>query len=594
VEVTRPTDRVLSELLFLQELAQSAASTQDADELLRLIIDKTTGAMGTNVSSLYLLMPDGDLVLWATNGLDRSAIGKLKLKIGQGITGWVAENRVPLAVEDTSKDPRFFWVQGVDHERFHSMLSVPILAGPRLVGVLNVQSEERRKFSQEEIDFLSAIAAQVAGIIERSELHRQLAAKLSEIQFSSDVHERFTKLAVSGAGLKTILKEISRFSQTPVGLYDLGGFLTDSATSKDHELPEKLPLNANSLRRISASDRETLVHTQEVGSLLLLPLKSGTVSLGIMAAAIDTLGKPLDALTTRVLQHGATVLTLELAKERAGAEAERRLRGELMEDLLNPSLDEPTAKRLALQASHLGYTIRPESWVVAIEPDPGSIWPEINTKLADSLANLIADSIHESYNSALIAPRLAYALAVIPHDPTKGKNEMLSNLITLGHKIIKSCRSRFPALSLSVGISDKTQAISELARAAEEARQAARLIQRAGKKGQVVSYKELGIFRLILTLATPEQLTNFVEETLGFSVTKENKKSAVTVKTLQTLVDHNWSLSKAANALGVHINTIRYRIEKLKAETGMDIDNPSTRITIAVALWAKTYLTKET
>src|SRR6202163_1623498 len=115
------------ELSFLVRLAQAAASTQRSDELLDLIIRETTSAMGTDVCSLYLLTARGrELRLTATNGLNERMIGKVVMPVGDGITGWVADSRKPAVVPDVSKEPHWKWVPGLDEDRFHSMLSVPI------------------------------------------------------------------------------------------------------------------------------------------------------------------------------------------------------------------------------------------------------------------------------------------------------------------------------------------------------------------------------------------------------------------------------------------------------------------------------------
>src|SRR5947209_14414610 len=103
------------------------------------------------------------------------------------------------------------------------MASVPIESGPRLVGVLNVQSTERREFNSGDIDFLRAIAGQVAGILERSELQRRLESQLAEIQLSHDIHERFTKLSLDGAGTRAILEAVGALAGGPAALYNADG-----------------------------------------------------------------------------------------------------------------------------------------------------------------------------------------------------------------------------------------------------------------------------------------------------------------------------------------------------------------------------------
>src|SRR5437867_3394366 len=94
-------ERKLRELSFLHEVAQLASSARDWDEMLRVVIGRTTDAMGAEVSSLYLLeRSDGVLRLVATNGLNRGGIGRATLRVGEGIVGWVANARVPLATRD--------------------------------------------------------------------------------------------------------------------------------------------------------------------------------------------------------------------------------------------------------------------------------------------------------------------------------------------------------------------------------------------------------------------------------------------------------------------------------------------------------------
>ena len=173
------TDRKIQELSFLHEITQLAASTRDWDEMLRIVIDRTTTAMQTDVASLYLLEKrEGLLRLVATNGLDRRNIGRATLRIGEGITGWVANARVPFATRDVRNEPRFKWVRGADQPHFRSMLSVPLVMRDEVVGVMNVQTIEPRTFTKEQIDFLQTIADQLGGIIDKARLQRESERKL--------------------------------------------------------------------------------------------------------------------------------------------------------------------------------------------------------------------------------------------------------------------------------------------------------------------------------------------------------------------------------------------------------------------------------
>src|SRR2546426_569836 len=161
--------------------------------MLRIVIERPPHAMRAEVSSLYLLeRAEGVLRLVATNGLNRRSIGRATLRVGEGITGWVANARVPLAARDVRTDPRFKWIPGVDEERFVSMLSVPVVAREEVIGVMNVQTVEPREFHREEIDFLQTIANQVAGIIEKGRLQRDSDRKLREVSALFEVSNVLT------------------------------------------------------------------------------------------------------------------------------------------------------------------------------------------------------------------------------------------------------------------------------------------------------------------------------------------------------------------------------------------------------------------
>src|SRR5438132_12491071 len=186
-------ERKLRELSFLHEVTQLAASARDWDEMLRIVIGRTTDAMGAEVSSLYLLeKPEGVLRLVATNGLNRGGSGRAALRLGEGIVGWVANARVPLATRDVGAEPRWKWVPEVDEKRFTSMLSVPVIARDEVIGVMNVQTVEPRDFVREEIDFLQTIANQVAGIIEKGRLQRESDRKLREVSALFEVSNVLT------------------------------------------------------------------------------------------------------------------------------------------------------------------------------------------------------------------------------------------------------------------------------------------------------------------------------------------------------------------------------------------------------------------
>jgi signal transduction histidine kinase len=220
-------DRRLDELAFLHEIAQLATLARDWDELMHSIVDGTTVALGVEVCSFYLADHERTrLTLAATNGLDRAQVGKVSLAWGAGITGRVAATREPIAVVDVTKDERFSWVRGFDIEGLTAMLSVPLVWHDAVVGVLNVQTRDARRFDDGEIAFLQTIAALLAGIVEKGRLTAEVEARLAELSaldaaraelLSVVTHELRTPLSVVRVYVDLLAEAASAGASTDAG-----------------------------------------------------------------------------------------------------------------------------------------------------------------------------------------------------------------------------------------------------------------------------------------------------------------------------------------------------------------------------------------
>jgi len=213
----RRTDQ-LEQLRFLHEVARLATTARTWDELLETVVDRTRDVLHADVSSLYLLDRDGAyLTLAATNGLDRFQIGRARVPFGEGVTGRVAASRRHLVVADVRSDPRFLWVRGIDQRRFvASMLSVPLSWHDQTVGVLNVQTERPRVFSDADVAQLGAVADLLAGIIEKGRQQTEAEARVAALKAIDEArselialvtHELRTPLAVVRAYADLLAEE---------------------------------------------------------------------------------------------------------------------------------------------------------------------------------------------------------------------------------------------------------------------------------------------------------------------------------------------------------------------------------------------------
>jgi signal transduction histidine kinase len=171
------TDR---ELALLRELIQAASSGPGVEPLAAAAARMITAATGADVCFVHVL-DDSDRSLTlagATPPFDAS-VGKIRLPLGSGISGWVARHREPVVItDDKEADPRYLPIQSLRGRDFTSMVSMPMETDPGgLVGVLNVHTVARREFTDGDVELLRVIGRLIAGAMHQARLHRQLVAR---------------------------------------------------------------------------------------------------------------------------------------------------------------------------------------------------------------------------------------------------------------------------------------------------------------------------------------------------------------------------------------------------------------------------------
>jgi phosphotransferase system, enzyme I, PtsP len=155
----------------LEDVTAATEHSEDLQETLQRIVEVIAKRTNCDVCSIYLLEPRVQrLTLRATTGLERTAVGKVAMSVGEGLTGMVIEKLDPVMVIDAMSHPRYKFFPETGEERYHSFLGVPVLERGTPLGVLVVQTLRRRKFSGTEVRLLRAIGAQVAGVLVQARL----------------------------------------------------------------------------------------------------------------------------------------------------------------------------------------------------------------------------------------------------------------------------------------------------------------------------------------------------------------------------------------------------------------------------------------
>jgi phosphotransferase system enzyme I (PtsP) len=176
-----PSSSRSQSLRVLEHVSELAATAGDLDETLQRIVEVIAQRTDTDVCSIYLLDERATrLTLVATTGLDHSAIGKVTMSIGEGLSGMVAEKGGPVLVVDAIAHPRYKYFPETGEERYHSFAGFPVVDRGTPLGVLVVQTLRPRKFTANETRLLRALAGQVAGLIVNARLVTELKHKEKE------------------------------------------------------------------------------------------------------------------------------------------------------------------------------------------------------------------------------------------------------------------------------------------------------------------------------------------------------------------------------------------------------------------------------
>lgn len=155
---------------FLHDVGSLLASSEPLNVVLDRVVTFINEVIGADSVFVYILEGD-ELVLRASKNPRPEVIDRLKLKVGEGITGWVAEHRKPVAVpRDASSDPRFQAFSELPEDTFEAFLSVPVAARGKLVGVINLQHRMPHMHTRREIQIVSMAGFFVGSEIERARL----------------------------------------------------------------------------------------------------------------------------------------------------------------------------------------------------------------------------------------------------------------------------------------------------------------------------------------------------------------------------------------------------------------------------------------
>lgn len=173
-----------SQVAILHRISSIVSSQVSLDEMLGEIVGLTVQVTACDACLVYLIEHENnEMVLRASQMPHQSDIGNIRLKIGEGVTGWVAEHRSVVALsQDAAADRRFKAFRALVEDTYQALLSVPLLASGEVIGVINVHHRAPHQHSSDEVALLTFVGEQMGGAISKSLLEEENARLLEETQ----------------------------------------------------------------------------------------------------------------------------------------------------------------------------------------------------------------------------------------------------------------------------------------------------------------------------------------------------------------------------------------------------------------------------
>jgi sugar diacid utilization regulator len=440
------------------------------------------------------------------------------------------------------------------------------------VGFLIVSAEEALLPAEQ---FLLRVMAQQAGMaLANARLHAQerataeelakvnstLGATVHALRRSMEIHERLTKVAMSGEGQEGIARAVHELTGYPVAVEDRYGNLR--AWAGPHR-PDPYPKDSTAgskelLRRALASERPI----RDGGRLLTVAQPRADV-LGVLVL-IDPDGTAGEHELV-ALEHGATVLAMELARLRSLAETELRLRRDLVEDLLSGTDEESALAR----AQALGYDLERPHRVVVVEGQGRADGGE------DPLFHAVRRAAGSTGAGSLLVSRTGTVVLLADQDLD-------------GEKLRGAVLHELGGGRVRIGVGGSCGSVGDFPRSYREAQTALRV--QAGSHGteRVTVFDELGVYRLLSRLENTAEVERFVRDWLGALLDYDARKQSELVRTLSEYLERGGSYDATAQVLVVHRSTLKYRLQRIRELSGHDVNDPDSRFNLQLATraWA--------
>lgn len=541
------------------------SSSLELGPMLQGVVDLATEATDCHACFIYLL-EDELLTIRAASQVFADAVGRVQLGLDEGLTGWVARHRAPEFIrEHAMDDPRMKYVPLLQEERFQSMLAVPILArAGDTLGVIVLHTEAPHEFTEHTLKLLVHIASLVSGAIENAQLYEQerrrvdgltrLAGLGGEVASATDAVDLAT-IVTSGAR-RLLAAEFCQLFRLDSEGTTMQLLRSDPPALSPPRAASTVGLLIDALDRNGAGPAALALWPElDIADLLVTPLTAGGERLGLLCTGSPR-GRKFSGEDT------------ELARAVAQLAAVAIKRAELIDDLTSANIVKDLFEALAAGASAFAVGKAAEIrcdltgpfLMVCAEPagegEPTSVeWRQAAEAMGRSLGR---QHPHAAIEAGPGPVRAAVPLA-------DGSLERLEAMLRACEELGKQC-------SAAVGVSQIHEAAGESTRAYREALDATTIGRALLRDGGAIAYSQLGAYRYLVHIPAEDAPRDPMRAAVDKLIAYDSRRRSALLDTLERYLSERRSVIESARALYIHPNTLRQRLARIEALTGIELD----------------------
>jgi GAF domain-containing protein len=554
--ITRMRSRE-AELSALYETASDLTAIRDVDTILAAIVRRARQLLHCDMTYLSLNdEDDGASFMKVTDGALTREFQNLRLPLGTGLLGLVAQTGAAYFTEDYATDERFVHQGYIDEavagEQIRAILGVPLVLDGVVIGALLAVHRSVRRFPQAEVSLLTSFAAHAVVALENARLfaeldeaNRSLTRHTEAVDAAALAHDRLTDLLIGGGGMVEVAEVLSGVLDAAVSVWTPAGEL-EAGADPGLAWTDAVAAAVTSGRSV------------EIDGGLVAAALAGTEHVATLVVRRD---EPLDLAGRRTLERGALVTALVLLFARSVTDAEERLGGQLLADLLAPG----TTSR-----DRLRDRVRRHS-------------ASLDGPLVVAAAAIDGADAHRAGRAAVALARRMSGLA--------GEHRGAVVAVVPGADARRVGADRQAAIAAAggratVGVAATGEADDDdrLVAAHAEARRCLDTLVRLGRVGEVSDPAGLGVARLLLGDNDPEHVAAFVDTMVGPVREWDQRRGTGLVDTLEEWFASGGRLKETAAALHVHPNTVTQRLDRIGELLGDGWREPARSLDLQLAL----------